>query len=133
MQEEKILVEKVIGGDEFRITSFNICPSYYEYEDHFDKLYREELFERYDQMIKSSIFFLLIKLNKYKEEPELNTNQCRLVFKLAIETLSYKYSFMEIWSTTCEYFNIKPDKFYAHMQKNDKKRLYNLLLKKRQH
>jgi hypothetical protein len=95
--------------------SFQISPQYSDDRDEEDKIQLEMIRRDIHALIINSRFKTFNDLGELAESKKLKKIDINEIYEFISDELVSKYSLIEIFSETTDYFNINPTKFYASL------------------
>ena len=95
--------------------SFQISPQYSDDRDEEDKIQLEMIRRDIHALIINSRFKTFNDLGDLAESKKLKKIDINEIYEFISDELVSKYSLIEIFSETSDYFNINPTKFYASL------------------
>lgn len=95
--------------------SFQISPQYSDNLDEEEKIQLEMVRRDIHALIIGSRFKTFNELGELAESKKLKKIDINEVYEFIVDELNSKYSQIELFSETADYFNINPTKFYASL------------------
>lgn len=95
--------------------SFQISPQYEDSRDEEDKIQLEMVRRDIHNLISSSRFKSFNDLGELAESKKLKKIDINEVYEFVVDELNSKYSQIELFAETADYFNINPTKFYSSL------------------
>jgi hypothetical protein len=110
--------------------SFNIAPSHLDDRDEEDKIETGIIVKKIHQLIESSRFKKFNDINEFEQTVKLKKLEINEIYEYISDELRPNHSIIDIFSETCDYFNINPTKFYQSLGNKFKEELIETLDKK---
>lgn len=95
--------------------SFQISPQYSDTSDEEDKIQLEMVRRDIHSIISNSRFKSFNELSDLAESKKLKKLDINEVYEFVLNELNLKYSQIELFAETADYFNINPTKFYSSL------------------
>jgi hypothetical protein len=95
--------------------SFQISPQYSDTSDEEDKIQLEMVRRDIHSIISASRFKSFNELTDLAESKKLKKLDINEVYEFVLSELNLKYSQIELFAETADYFNINPTKFYSSL------------------
>ena len=95
--------------------SFQISPQYSDDRDEEDKIQLEMIRRDIHGLIDKSRFRSFNDLDDLSQAKKLKKMDINEIYEFIVSELNLKYSQIELFSETSDYFNINPTKFYASL------------------
>lgn len=138
MQHDKIFNNTYGESDSLENPiKFTILPGYADDGDPDDKIHKDLLFKRVDELIKGSAFEHFNEVTQGGIIKKLNKVQLNQVFFYIIEHLGSTHTRIDLFSILSDYFDVFPNKFYNSLSNKFKDELikelddkYNILEKR---
>jgi hypothetical protein len=107
--------------------SFQVSPQYMDSTDEEDKINLEMIRRDIHALIVVSRFKSFNDLDDLAEAKKLKKVDINEVYEFVAGELVEKYSLIEIFAETADYFNVNPTKFYASLSNKFKEDLIQAL------
>lgn len=107
--------------------SFQVSPQYMDNTDEEDKINLEMIRRDIHALIVVSRFKSFNDLDDLAEAKKLKKVDINEVYEFVAGELVEKYSLIEIFAETADYFNVNPTKFYASLSNKFKEDLIQAL------
>ncbi len=107
--------------------SFQVSPQYMDNTDEEDKINLEMIRRDIHALIVVSRFKSFNDLDDLAEAKKLKKTDINEVYEFVAGELVEKYSLIEIFAETADYFNVNPTKFYASLSNKFKEDLIQAL------
>lgn len=110
--------------------SFQISPQFADSLDEEDKINLDMIRRDIHELIVNSRFKMFNDLDDLAESKKLKKMDINEVYEFVSSELEDRYSLIEIFAETAEYFNVNPTKFYASLSNKFKEDLIQELDKR---
>jgi predicted house-cleaning noncanonical NTP pyrophosphatase (MazG superfamily) len=133
MKERDKIFDNTFEESSFEIDptfSFNIAPSHTDNRDEEDKIENKIIIAKIHELIESSRFKCFNDINEFNQTIKLKKIEINEIYEYISDELRPNHSIIEIYSETCDYFNVNPTKFYQSLGNKFKEELIEVLDRK---
>lgn len=132
MKRDKIF-QNTFDDSEFELDpsfSFEVAPSYMDNRDEEDKIENDIIVSKIHELIESSRFKKFNEINEFNQTIKLKKIEINEIYEFISDEMRSRHSIIDIFSETCDYFNVNPTKFYQSLGNKFKEELIEALDKK---